>query len=150
LLLIPAIAFAEACVGIGLLVSGIILVGVASVLYQGDIATISQMLPLAFAGAMLGDHAGFYAGRWIGPGFHHTKFAGKYQKALTRAENIIRRHGSAAIFIGRFVPAIRSLIPALLGISAFQRWRYTLLDGVACLLWSAALGGIIMGTGSFF
>jgi len=148
--LIPVVAFAEACVGIGLLVSGFILVTIATLLYTSEIATIAQMLPLAFAGAMLGDHAGFYTGRWVGPGFHHTKFAGKYQKALGRAEDIIRRHGSAAIFIGRFIPAIRSLIPALLGISAFNRLRYTVLDGLACLLWTAALGGIVLGTGNLF
>jgi len=148
--LIPVVAFAEACVGIGLLVSGFILVTIATLLYTSEIATIAQMLPLAFAGAMLGDHVGFYTGRWVGPGFHHTKFAGKYQKALGRAEDIIRRHGSAAIFIGRFIPAIRSLIPALLGISAFNRLRYTVLDGLACLLWTAALGGIVLGTGNLF
>jgi len=150
LLLIPVVAFAEACVGIGLLVSGFILVAIASLLYSSEIASLAQMLPLAFAGAMLGDHAGFYAGRWIGPGFHHTKFASKYQKGLSRAEDLIRRHGSAAIFIGRFIPAIRSLIPALLGIGAFNRLRYTVLDGLACLLWTAALGGIVLGTSNLF
>ena len=150
MLLIPVVAFAEACVGIGLLVSGFILVAIATLLYNNEIATIAQMLPLAFAGAMLGDHAGFYTGHWVGPGFHHTKFAGKYQKALGRAEGIILRHGSAAIFIGRFIPAIRSLIPALLGISAFNRLRYTVLDGLACLLWATALGGIVIGTSNFF
>jgi membrane-associated protein len=50
-----------------------------------------------------------------------------------------------AVFIGRFVPAIRSLIPATMGISGFDGRRYLLLDALACALWSTALGAIVLG-----
>ena len=33
----------------------------------------------------------------------------------------------------------------MLGLSGFDRIRYLLLDAVACLLWSAALGTIVLG-----
>ena len=61
---------------------------------------------------------------------------------------MIRRHGPIAIFIGCFIPAIRSLVPALLGISQFNRLRYSLLDAGACFLWALALGGILPGVDS--
>lgn len=148
LLLIPVIAFAEACVGIGLFVSGFILVAVASVLVSTEIATLPQILPLAFLGAFVGDHVGFYVGRTFGPRFHRSRLADKYRGSLDRAEAMIRARGAWAILIGRFLPAIRSLLPAMLGISGFDRARYSVVDAMACLLWAAGLGLIVSGTTS--
>lgn len=150
MLLIPLIAFSEACIGIGLVVSGIVLVAVSSILFTNDLASLQQIMVLAFMGAMLGDHVGFYVGHWLGPGFHDWKVAKRYQLSLQKGETMIRKHGSAAIFIGRFIPAIRSLIPALLGISRFDRLRYSMLDAAACLLWALALGAILLGVGNLF
>lgn len=141
--LVPLFAFAEACVGIGLLISGAILVAVGSLLLANDIASLGQILPLAMIGALLGDHAGFYTGRWIGPRFHGFAFAQKHRARLQKSEAMIIKYGPYAIFIGRFIPAIRSLIPAMLGISGFNRGRYSALDVAACLLWSACLGVIL-------
>lgn len=150
LLLVPLAAFAEACIGIGLVFSSAILVIVGTLLVTSDIAPLWQILPLAFMGALAGDHAGFYAGRWLGPRFQRSGFANRHRQRLERAEAMIFRYGPYAIFIGRFIPAVRSLVPALLGMSLFSRRRYSLLDGSACLLWSAGLGLILLGTASVF
>ncbi len=143
-MLVPFFAFAEACFGIGLFVSGAFLVLVTTLLIANDLAPIEMILTLALLGAMAGDHAGFYIGRWLGPRFHETALANKYQNSIGSAERLIKRYGALAIFIGRFVPAIRSLLPALIGISGFGRGLYLLLDFIACLLWSLALGGILL------
>ena len=63
----PAIAFLEACPGIGIFISGAILLSVCTVLYTQDIATLQQMLTLAFLGAIIADNSGYYSGRCIGP-----------------------------------------------------------------------------------
>jgi len=150
LLLVPLFAFSEACIGIGLIVSGALLVVVSTVLLGTETATLWQIVPLAFVGAVAGDHVGYFAGRWIGPGIHNTRFAARYRESLTRAESMIRRRGAWAIFIGRFIPAIRSLVPPMLGISGFAVVRYSLLDVLACLLWALALAGILSGTSALF
>lgn len=141
--LIPLLAFAEACVGLGLIVSGAFLVIVATTLLTTETATLAQMVPLAFAGALLGDHVGFFVGRRIGPGFHHMRLVRRYPDQIRRGEDLIRRHAGMTIFIGRFIPAIRSIIPALLGISGYPRQRYSLLDATACLLWSLVLAALV-------
>ena len=64
---------------------------------------------------------------------------------MAKAEGLIRRYGSAAIFIGRFIPAIRSIIPALVGASGIKRLRYSLVDTLACLCWVMAFAAILMG-----
>lgn len=141
--LVPAFAFAEACIGIGLFVSGAFLVIIGVTLLGTENATLVQITPLAFAGALAGDHVGYWLGRRVGPGFHHTAFAARYQKSIAKAENMIRRFGGMAIFVGRFIPAIRSVVPGMLGIAGFRPGLYSLLDVLACLLWSLALATIL-------
>ena len=149
ILLVPVLAFAEACIGIGLFISGLFLVVASSLIYAEAMASLPAIVALALLGATVGDHVGFYVGHALGPRLHHMQFAAKRRDKLDRAENMIRRTGPFAIFIGRFVPAIRSLIPAALGVSGFARLKFTVLDLLACLLWSLALGVIVLGTTGF-
>jgi len=143
--LVPLLAFAESCVGVGLVISGALLLLVASTLYSNGIAGLEVLLPLAFFGALIGDHAGYYFGRSLGAKFHQIGLIKKYQANVAKAESLIRRYGSAAIFIGRFIPAIRSIIPALVGASGIKRLRYSLVDALACLFWVMAFAAILMG-----
>lgn len=144
----PLFAFLEACVGIGLFVTGVILLTISTVLYAEGIATILQIIPLAFLGALIGDHSGYLLGRWIGPRFHHTNFANKNSARIEKAEDLIRRRGSIAILIGRLLPAIRSIIPLITGISGFSRLRYFSYDVLACFIWSSLLGVLVVGIDS--
>ncbi|MFT6517683.1 MAG: membrane-associated protein [Candidatus Azotimanducaceae bacterium] len=145
LYLIPLIAFAEACPGVGLVVSGVILLGVCTTMYTQEIATLWQMLPLAFIGACLSDHLGFYLGRWIGPSFHGTKLAQRRKGILDKAEKLFLDHGAFAIIFGRLMTAIRSLIPLLTGVSGMGRLHYSLVDIAACAMWTAGLGLLVVG-----
>ena len=141
----PTIAFLEACPGIGVFISGAILLSVCSVLYTQDIATLQQILPLAFLGATIADHSGYYLGRWIGPGFHHTEFVIKRKTIFNKTEAMLVRHGEMAIIIGRLITAIRSVVPLLTGISGLSAARYTLYDLIACAIWTSGLGLLVIG-----
>lgn len=78
---------------------------------------------------------------WLVPAF-----AARYQTSIVKAENMIRRFGGMAIFVGRFIPAIRSVVPGMLGVAGFRPGLYSLLDCLACLLWSLALAAILAGS----
>ncbi len=145
LLVVPVLAFLEAFIGIGLFISGIILLSVCSLLYVQEIATLSEMLPLAFVGASLSDHIGYYFGRWIGPQFHDTRLAIRRRAMLDRVESLFRKYGAFAIIIGRFLTPIRSLVPLLTGVSGMPRVRYSLFDLLACAIWTTGLGLLIVG-----
>lgn len=143
--MVPALAFLEACVGIGLFVSGVILLSVCTFLYIEQIASLKQMLPLAFCGALLGDHSGYYVGRWFGPRFHHTGFAQKRAEIIKRTEQRITKYGSLAIIFGRLLTAIRSVVPLLTGVSGMSRLKYSSYDFIACAIWTVGLGLLIVG-----
>ena len=145
MIIVPLIAFLEACVGIGLFVSGVILLSVCSILYIEQIATLSQILTLAFCGAVLGDHSGYYFGRWLGPRFYHTSFAQNRLHILKKTEQRIIKYGNFAILFGRLITAIRSIVPLLTGVSGMTRLRYSAYDVLACGIWTAGLGLLIVG-----
>jgi membrane protein DedA with SNARE-associated domain len=142
---IPVLAFLEACPGLGLLASGILLLSVATFLYSEQLLILQQLLPMAFAGACIADHLGFYVGRGFGAKFHATAWGKKRAAQLNRTEGYILNHGASAILIGRFVPAIRSLVPIMVGGSGISKLKFSLIDVLACALWSSALGLLVVG-----
>jgi membrane-associated protein len=81
----------------------------------------------------------------MGPQVEQIDLIKKRQESFNKGTRILKKFGPFAIFIGRFIPAIRSIIPALLGVTKFEKIKFTLLDTLACSLWSVALAAIIFG-----
>ena len=144
-LLVPLLAFMETCVGIGLFVPALLLVIVTSVFYANDWADLWVMATMAMVGSSIGDHVGFYAGRAVGHRVHGWRIIQRNAARWARTEATVRRFGPWAIFIGRLIPAIRSLVPAMMGVTEFKRRRYTLFDVAACSLWALGLVVIVQG-----
>ena len=147
---VPILAFLEACPGVGFFISGIILLSICTFLYAQDIITLSTMLPLAFAGACLGDHLGFYAGRWLGPRLRETTFATNRRDKIEKAETFIRKYGPHSVVLGRLITSVRSVVPILIGASGVGRLRFTISDILACALWTLGLALLVVGIENFF
>lgn len=148
--LVLSLACLEALVGIGLFISGALLLSIAIFLYAQQLISIEAILFLAFTGAAIGDQCGYWLGRWIGPTFHTTKFAARYRRHIDRAEALIRRYGWGAILIGRIIPAIRSIVPLITGISGYSALKYILFDLLAVGIWTLLLGLAVVGTSGLF
>lgn len=148
-MIIPLLAFLEACPGVGLFVSGVILLSVSTLLYTENLVGLSQLLALAFAAACVADHIGFYLGRWFGPKLQKTGFVRKRAAQMQKGEAFILKYGAAAIVLGRLLTAVRSLVPMLVGISGTNPLKFTLFDLLACAVWSAGLGLLVTGLGNF-
>ncbi len=148
--LVPLLAFMETCVGVGLFVPSLMLVVVTSVFYANDWANLWMMATMAMVGSSIGDHVGFYAGRAIGYRVQHWRIIQRNYVRWQRTEAMVHRFGPWAIFIGRFIPAIRSLVPAMMGITEFPRRPYTMFDVAACTLWALGLVIIVQAAHHLF
>ena len=148
--LVFGLACLEALVGVGLFISGALLLSIAIFLYAQQLVTIEAILALAFTGAVIGDQSGFWIGRWIGPAFHTSKFAARYRRHIDRTEALIRRYGWGAILIGRIIPAIRSIVPLITGISGYNFLKYFIFDLLAVGIWTLLLGLAVVGTSGLF
>jgi membrane protein DedA with SNARE-associated domain len=110
------------------------LIAAAVLASQGHLS-IELVIAIAAAAAIVGDNIGYGLGRRYGrrlmerPG--RTKV--RRQLALGRGEQLFDRHGSKAVFLGRWIALLRIWAAWLAGIAG-MRWR-------TFLLWNA-LGGI--------
>jgi membrane protein DedA with SNARE-associated domain len=88
--------------------------------------------------AGVGDSIGFAIGRRFGPRLRETKLIQKYgTEGWDKATGILRRRGAWAVFFGRFLPVVRTLMPAAAGTSGlpFRKFLPAVVAGAAC--WSA-------------
>jgi membrane protein DedA with SNARE-associated domain len=109
---------------------------------------ITAIVPVAIVGAHAGDMFGFIFGKTIGPQIMSTKVVAKRKKSIARAQKFLDKTGSYTVILGRFIPAIRPIVPFLLGISDLKIVRFYVADVIACICWGLALGFLVTGVGS--
>lgn len=111
---------------------------------RGELNIIAVIL-VGTAGSVLGTLPWYYAGAKLGKDRLH-RIAERHGKWLTvapedidRALRTFDRHGHTAIFFGRLVPAIRTLISVPAGIAGMPLATYLALTSAGSLLWTSAL-----------
>lgn len=137
-LLIAVLAAAEGSAFLGLFLPGeaAMLVG-GFIAYQGN-ASIGVMIAVACVGAIVGDSLGYEIGKRLGPRLKTSWFGRKVgEQRWDKAAAYLRERGGRAVFFGRFIGVLRSLVPALAG-SAGMPYRTFLRFNVA--------GGVVWAT----
>lgn len=100
--------------------------------------------------ANVGSALGVYAtARRFGKGFFKTKVGHRmlHPKQLERIGVFYGRWGTGAIFLSRFLPAFRSLVPVFAGVSHLGVWRTAIPITVASAFWYGVLvlAGVLAG-----
>lgn len=88
--------------------------------------------------ATIGDSIGYGIGRRWGPRLRETKLIQNHGiEGWDRATGILQRRGVWAVFFARFLPVVRTLMPAAAGTSnlPFRKFLPTAFAGALC--WSA-------------
>jgi membrane-associated protein len=141
-----ALMLAECTIGLGFLVpgeSGLVVAATTADSVQRFL--VLWLVVTACAG--LGDSIGFVLGRRYGPRLRDTRLVQRRGLAgWDRATDILRRRGAWAVFLARFLPVVRTLMPAAAGTSGlpYRTFFPAVLAGAAC--WSAmhiALGAAL-------
>lgn len=145
IVLIPLFAFLEACAIIGIFVSGIFLLSTATLLYSTGNSTIIEIVPLAFLGAMAGDHTGYFLGRFVGDRFWKAPILRRYEERKHKVHDLLEKSAPLAICVGRLTPAIRSITPIVAGISGLSPTRFLAFDILACSIWATGLYLLVTG-----
>lgn len=70
------------------------------------------------------------------------------QTDIERASTFFNRRGGLAIFYGRFVPVVRSLISIPAGMAEYPFWSFVTLSTLGTLIWNTVLinAGCLAGT----
>jgi membrane protein DedA with SNARE-associated domain len=117
------------------------LIAAAVLASQGKLK-IELVIPLAAAGAIVGDNLGYLigrkGGRWLlerpGP------FLRQRRQVLTTGQPFFERHGPKAVFFGRFVLGLRVWASWLAG-ATHMHWRsFVLWNALGGMTWATAVG----------
>lgn len=149
ILVVPLFAFLEACAIVGIFVSGIFLLSAATLLYSTGTSSIYEILPLAFLGAVMGDHTGYILGRFVGDRFWKAPVLNKYEHRKHQVHDLLEKSAPLAICIGRLTPAIRSITPIVAGVSGIKPLRFLAFDLLACSIWATGLYLLVTGLSQF-
>lgn len=132
------IVFLEDAIFVGFAIPGETAAVVAGVASAVDGADLRISLVVIVAAAILGDSVGYELGRsFVGPKVLTSRVFARHRDRLAKTEDLIRRRGGLAVFLGRWTAFFRAMMPALAGAS---RMRYRTF-----LLWNAC-GGLAWGT----
>jgi membrane protein DedA with SNARE-associated domain len=142
-----AATFLENSVGAGVIVPGETLV-----IIGGFYARIGELwLPgvafVAIVGAVLGDNLGYWIGRRYGRGFleRHGRKLLVTPERLEAAEGYYRRHGGKTVFLGRFIPVVRSVGFIVAGVARMEWRRFLVYDVAGATVWG--IGHSLLGYG---
>ncbi|ETY72807.1 cytochrome O ubiquinol oxidase [Lactiplantibacillus fabifermentans T30PCM01] len=99
--------------------------------------------------AVLGDWCNFELGKHFGYRRPHAAWLQKVlaPHRLQKAQHFFQAHGPAAIFYGRFVPLVRTLVPFTAGMSRMQYRTFAKFNIIGGLVWIALTlgGGYVLG-----
>jgi membrane protein DedA with SNARE-associated domain len=139
-LIVGLATFLENSVGAGVIVPGETLV-----ILGGFYARVGDLsLPLvafvAVVGAIGGDNLGFWIGRRFGRRFveRHGRRLFVTPERLERVERFYERQGGKTVFLGRFVPFVRSAGFIVAGIGGMPWRRFVGWDLAGAVIWGVA------------
>lgn len=132
---------------------GFIFPGEMAALLGGVVAShghvpLAGVMAAGIGGAIAGDAIGYLIGRRWGRRVLDSTL-GRLINAehLDRAESALFRHGSWAVFLGRFTVALRVMIPGLAGMARMPYRRFAIANVTGGALWGATtvLAGYLAG-----
>ncbi|MFD5465056.1 DedA family protein [Kitasatospora sp. NPDC127059] len=110
--------------------------------HQGSVS-LGWMVLVVVCAAVLGDSAGYEIGRHLGPAILRTRPLRRHAKPVDSVQDLIRRRGPAAVFVGRFIAFFRPLVPSLTGMSRMPYRRFLLYNALGGLAWG--IGFTLLG-----
>ena len=135
--LLPAL---EASMLLGVILPGETAVLAGGVLAQAGVVPLWVVVLAAVAGAAVGDQVGYTLGRRYGPRLL-ARLPARMRESGTveRAQSMLRRRGAVAVVVGRWVAALRALMPGVAGMTGVGRHRFTIANIIGGAVWATAV-----------
>jgi membrane-associated protein len=142
LLVVLVILFVETGLLLGSFLPGDSLLFAAGVLVAAHAVTLPLWVVVAASAlaAVAGDQVGYLLGRRYGPRiFHGTRSRLLNKRHAEHAERFFARYGGWAVVLARFVPVVRGFTPAAAGLARMPVRRFTVVNLLGGLAWTALL-----------
>jgi len=125
-----------------------VLVTAAALAALGHLS-IWWVIAIAAAGGIMGDAAGYWIGRIGGLALlkRYGRFVHFDEHKLERVQSFFSRHGSKAVFFGRFIALLRTWAALLAGTAEMPYGVFTLYNVLGGITWATLFGtlGYVFG-----
>jgi membrane-associated protein len=107
----------------------------------GAFAAIGKMnfwllLILIIIAAILGDTANYEIGRHFGKKIVNSKKKTLIKKEnLEKAEALVKKYGGAAVFLARFMPIVRTIVPFVVGMGELEYKKFIKYNAMGGIIW---------------
>lgn len=143
-----ALTLAECTLGVGFIAPGESALLLASTTVTSVPRFLVMWLVVSVC-AVVGDSIGYYLGRRYGDRLRDSKVVRKLgQEHWDKAGELLRRRGAWAVFFARFMPVVRTLVPASAGASKLEYRRFLPASIAGAVCWSALHIGIGSAAGA--
>jgi len=130
------VAMGEALFIIGLVFpSTAVLVGAGTLVGLGKLPFWPVFL-LTVLGATAGDAISYWFGHIYKDQVKSIWPFSRYPATIKMGEAYMQRHGGKSVFIGRFVPGVKAVIPGIAGMTGMDAWRFTVINIVSAFAWA--------------
>jgi membrane-associated protein len=128
---------AECTLGVGFIAPGEAGLLIAATTVTGSLSRFLILWAVVTVCAAIGDSIGYAIGRKFGPSLRETKLIKKHGAGgWDKTTGILRKRGAWAVFFARFLPVVRTLMPAAAGTAGlpYRKFLPAAAAGAAC--WS--------------
>jgi undecaprenyl-diphosphatase len=133
-----AIAITEAVFILGLFIpSTPILLLAGGLITQGKLP-FWEVYFAAVLGAVIGDAISYSVGYWLKDRIKTVWPFRNYLELIDRGEVFFRRHGGKSVFIGRFIPGVKAVVPGVAGMFSMDYRFFSLINVSSAFVWAAA------------
>ncbi|WP_291010449.1 bifunctional DedA family/phosphatase PAP2 family protein [Hydrogenophaga sp.] len=136
--LVFAAALLESVAVVGTVVPGSSVVFAAGVLIGLQVIDPWWAAGVAVIGATLGDGFSFWLGRHYHERLRTWWPLSTHPEWLARGQAHFAAHGGKSVFLGRFLGPVRAIVPVVAGMSDMPVLRFTLVNVLSAIAWSAA------------
>ncbi len=119
----------------GFLVPGTLILPAIGILTGHDMSSFLYLYVYAVAGAFVGDLLGYWLGRRGGQIWQPQLLKNHHSHSIQLADELLKQHGSIAVFLGRFVWLIHPAVPTAAGLFGVPLRNFLWLDFIAASLW---------------
>ena len=104
---------------------------------DGDLS-LALIIPLAAAGAFLGDNTAYLIGRRFGTRATERFFRSeRARRRIAWADEQLQERGGELIMVGRFIPGGRTAVALSSGTLRYPWRRFIMFDAAAALIWAS-------------
>lgn len=142
-----AVALGEALAVIGLFIPGTPILFLVGALIAGGHLPLGPLLLAAMLGAIVGDGVSFAVGRRFRSSIRAAWPFTRWPALIAGGEAFFLRHGGKSVAIGRFLPAVRAMVPLAAGTLGMATGRFYVANVISAVLWAPAhmLPGVLLG-----